>query len=139
MKTIRNEVDKMKETQMKMEKYMRRNHLIFRGVAESSDTESCENTVYTVLKDHLQVEGWDQINLDGTYRLGRLGNGRVPRPILVCFAVKCDRDMVRSKAYKLAGKRMSISEDLPRVLQERRNSLAPILKDKRKAHSGCSI
>ena len=25
------------------------------------------------------------------------------------------------------------------VLQERRNSLVPILKDKRKAHSGCSI
>lgn len=139
MKVIRKDIVSMKETQIKMERYMRRCNLVFRGIPEADHGENCESVIRAVMRDHLELQGWDVIEVDRAFRLGKPRQQRSPRPILICFTVVTDCEMVRAKAYNLKGKRISISEDLPRELQERRNRLVPILKEKHKTNGRCSI
>jgi hypothetical protein len=99
LKAVRAEVDHIGETQLKMERFMRRSNLMFRGIPEN-DSESCTAVIKEVLKDKIDLDRWDEIVIDTAYRLGKLGNMRFPRPILVNFMYLVERGFPLQKIYQ---------------------------------------
>jgi hypothetical protein len=69
------------------------------------------------------------VKIDRSHRIGRKRDGdRKPRPIVVKFNYRQDREFVRLNARKLRGTRIGISEQFPEEIENIRKTLCPELK-----------
>ena len=69
------------------------------------------------------------VKIDRSHRIGRKRDGdRKPRPIVVKFNYRQDREFVRLNARKLRGTRIGISEQFPEEIENIRKTLYPELK-----------
>lgn len=125
MKNVKSEVNSLKEKNLQLESYIRRDNLIFGGISES-EPEDCENKVKFVLTTVLQMNA-SEIKFQRVHRIGKKVPGK-SRPIIARFLWFPDRQNVWRKRGELKEKMYWISEDYPTEIRERRNILRPILK-----------
>lgn len=123
--------------------YSRRWNLLFSKINET-EGESCNHLVKEILKTDLEVEESrvDNMPLCGVHRLGKKRpNANQPRPIIVRFTCRADRDYVWRQRRILDGSSIRIAEDLPFHIREiRKNFLVPALKKaKQVANAKASI
>ena len=130
--------DRQEDELIRQNIYSRRWNLIFHGIPESED-ESCSDLIKHAMVSKLKM---DQKKVKatmfcGTHRLGRKkrsSNNNKPRPIIVRFACRADRDSTWRQRYNLKGSSTRMAEDLPQNVREiRRNVLVPALKNARKS------
>ena len=123
--------------------YSRRWNLLFFKINET-EGESCNHLVRGILKTDLEIEESrvDNMPLCGVHRLGKKRpNADQPRPIIVRFTCRADRDYVWRQRRLLEGSSIRIAEDLPFHIREiRKNFLVPALKKaKQVANTKASI
>ena len=123
--------------------YSRRWNLLFFKINET-EGESCNHLVRGLLKTDLKIEESrvDNMPLCGVHRLGKKRpNANQPRPIIVRFPCRADRDYVWRQRRLLEGSNIRIAEDLPFHIREiRKNFLVPALKKaKQVANAKASI
>ena len=101
--------------------------MVFYGVTEApnGEQESCESIVCNIIRTNLEIE--EEIQLERAHRLGRKHDQR-PRPIVAKFIRYPQRELVRKTASKLKGTSISLGEQFPKEIQERRKQLLPILR-----------
>ncbi|KAL9963155.1 hypothetical protein ACROYT_G032330 [Oculina patagonica] len=111
--------------------YSRRWNLLFFKINESKD-ENCHLLVKDVLTNGLKFEEEyvNNIPLCGVHRLGKKRpDANQPRPIIVRFTCRADRDHVWRQRRHLEGSDVRMAEDLPFHVREiRKNILLPALK-----------
>ena len=113
--------------------YSRRWNLLLFRISET-EGENCHHIVKDVLKNNLQISDHrvNNMPLCGVHRLGKKHNER-PRPIIVRFTCRADRDHVWSQRRLLAESNIRMGEDLPFHVREiRKNILVPALKKAQK-------
>ncbi len=105
-----------------------RDNLMFYGLAEKPD-ENAENILSEFLTKELGLDTAtiSKIDFARVHRVGQIKEGKC-RPIVAKFERYKDRETVRSRASRLAGKKFGISEQLPHEWSERRKQLLPKLK-----------
>ena len=123
--------------------YSRRWNLLFFKINET-EGESCNHLVRGLLKTDLKIAEScvDNMPLCGVHRLGKkCPNANQPRPIIVPFTCRADRDYVWRQRRLLEGSDIRIAEDLPFHIREIRKSfLVPALKKaKQDANAKASI
>ena len=123
--------------------YSRRWNLLFFKINET-EGESCNHLVRGLLKTDLKIEESraDNMPLRGVHRLGKKRpNANQPRPIIVRFTCRADRDYVWRQRRLLEGSNIRMAEDLPFHIREiRKNFLVPALKKaKQVANAKASI
>ena len=93
--------------------YSRRWNLLLFRISET-EGENCHHIVKDVLKNNLQISDHrvNNMPLCGVHRLGKKHNER-PRPIIVRFTCRADRDHVWSQRRLLAESNIRMGEDLP--------------------------
>jgi hypothetical protein len=138
VKQIRRELDVVKESNLRLDVYTRRDNLLFYNVPENNSVD-VENVVRAVLRDKLEIEG--NIELEYTFRLGKQrANTDKPRPIMVRFVRYRERMIVLKNAKKLAGTGQAIAPDYPKEMQDRRARIVPIMHQMRRQRvPNCSI
>ena len=125
---LQNEMDvKIKELNEKLlllEKQDRKYNLLFYGIPE----ERGEYLFEMMRQLFLDVLDISASRVDGMFFMNghRLPSQPAsgPRPVLINFCSFEDREIVLSKAYKLAGSRRRILTDLPVVIKRERGRLA---------------
>jgi ribA/ribD-fused uncharacterized protein len=125
IKAIKSDVVELKERNIKLEAYVRRDNLLFGGLAES-DNEDCEEIIRSHINSELGLQ-CDHMKFVRVHRLGRKLPGKA-RPIIVRFHFFGDRKEVWSKRSELQGSDFWLAEDFPNEIQDRRRILKPILK-----------
>lgn len=115
-----------------------RDNLLFFGLGEYTteaerQKENCMEKVLTFCSDVLQIENASQmIKLDRAHRIGGFTEGK-KRPIVAKFNYHQDKLTVKQKAYEvLKGSPFRVSDQFPRVIQERRKELYPMLVQARR-------
>lgn len=120
---LTSQLRKISEKELTNESQIRRNNLVFSGIAESTP-ENCENKIKYLIANTLEIPS-DEMCFIGCYRLGPRTLGQT-RPILVKFSSYKDRHDVWKSRKKL--KDVYINEDFPDEILERRRKLKKILK-----------
>ena len=129
--------DRQEDELIRQSIYSRRWNLIFHGIPETDD-ESCSDLIKHTMVSKLKM---DQRKVKatmfcGAHRLGRrkrVSNNNKPRPIIVRFTCRADRDSTWRQRYNLKGSSTRMAEDLPQNVREiRRDVLVPALKNARK-------
>ena len=146
IKQIQNEVNKLSESNLRLETHIRRNNLLFHNVAESEhDTENTTAVIKGIISNKLNLSA-DDVAIEGAFRLGkkRSNSGRLDsppraRPILVQFLRYMDRMEVLTHAKNLARTGMAIAEDYPKILQARRKKLIPAMLEMKRRGTRCYI
>lgn len=75
-----------------------------------------------------QSQCQDDVLIERAHRIGRPNDNR-PRPIVAKFSRFPQREVVRKSAFKLKGANISIGEQFPKIIQERRKKLLPVMKE----------
>jgi hypothetical protein len=88
---VKKDVAALKEKNIQLESYIRRDNLIFGGLTESSP-EDCEAKVRFLIEKTLKIP-CDQVKFVRVHRLGRSQKGK-PRPIIARFHYFGDRQNV---------------------------------------------
>ena len=125
MVVVKREVTSLKERNVQLESYVRRDNLIFGGVTES-DPDDCENQIKYLISNKLNIPT-DDMKFARVHRLGKKQQGKV-RPIIVRFHFFGDRMEVWKKRKLLQGSAHWIAEDFPPEIQDRRRILKHILR-----------
>ena len=137
---IKDRVDTCEKDQIRQETeltrqsiYSRRWNLLLFKINET-EGENCRDIVKKVFRNNLQIpdQSVNNMPLCGVHRLGKKDNEQ-PRPIIVPFTCRADRDHVWSQRRLLAESNIRIGEDLPFHVREiRKNILVPALKKAQK-------
>lgn len=142
---VKERVNTCEEDQMRNEDelirqsiYSRRWNLIIYGIKES-ESESCTDLVKNVMSSALKINA-DKVRSTrfcGVHRLGKLksrqNRSEKPRPVIVRFTCREDRDLVWRQRYNLKGSCFKLAEDLPPAVREiRKTILVPALKEAKK-------
>ena len=92
-----------------------------------------EDTLDIFMEEKLKMEEEEasDICIERAHRLGKRKDDNKPRPIAK-FSFHKDKERILSKAYKLAGTGLGISEDFPQEIVEIRKGLIKVLKDAKK-------
>ena len=111
--------------------YSRRWNLLFLKVQENKD-ENCYHLIKDVFTNSLKIdeEYVNNILLCGVHRLGKKHpKAKQPRPTIVQFTCRADRDYVWRQRRNLEGSNFRMAEELPFHVHEiRKNILVPALK-----------
>ena len=121
--------NQLKDKLTKLELYSRRDNLILNGVKQVDD-EDCFAVATDAIKNDLAIADAENIKFDRCHRLP----GKVkPQPLIVRFNCSADRDKVWKARFNLAKskKMITLQEDFPEDIIARRNSLYPIMKERR--------
>ena len=125
-----------RERAIKLESHSRRNSLIFYNIPEEENetTAMTEDTLYIFMEEKLKMEEEEASNIciERGHRLGKRKDDNKPRPIIAKFSFHKDKERILSKAYKLAGTGLGISQDFPQEIVEIRKGLIKVLKDAKK-------
>ena len=129
--------DRQEDELIRQSIYSRRWNLIFYGIPETDD-ESCSDLIKHTMVSKLKMDQ-RKVNTTmfcGAHRLGRrkrASNNNKPRPIIVRFTCRADRESTWRQRYNLKGSSTRMAEDLPQNVREiRRDVLVPALKNARK-------
>jgi len=105
--------------------------LLFFKIQENKD-ENCDHLVKDVFTNSFKTdeEYVNNILLCGVHRLGKKHpKAKQPRPIIVRFTRRADRDYVWRQRRHLEGSNFRMAEDLPLNVREiRKNILVPAIK-----------
>ena len=121
--------DILNEKILKVDTYNRRESLIFSGLLED-DGETYRDTNHKIrkfLSDQLHISNAEDMHFQRCHRLGKKFEQK-SRDIIVKFAFFPDREEVWSKRFDLKGTQISMSEDYPPEIDQRRAKLYPIYK-----------
>lgn len=126
---LKTQTQKDHETILEQQWRTMRDNLLFHGIAETdggTETDGEPENTEAVLKEFIQMLGLDsdRMEFDRVHRMGRAREGK-PRSIVAKFVKFKEREAVRQAAFKLAGKKFGISEQLPMEWVEKRKSLLP--------------
>ena len=130
--------DRQEDELIRQSIYSRRWNLIFHDIPETED-ESCSDLIKHTMVSKLKMDQKKvkAIMFCGAHRLGgkkRSSNNNKPRPIIVRFTCRADRDSTWRQRYNLKGSTTRMAEDLPQYVREiRRDVLVPALKNARKS------
>ena len=112
-----------------------KNNLMFFG-AEEEGGEDCIGIIKNICSTFLDIG--DDISISSAFRLGKkptptlVNKGkqqnRRPRPIVIKFVYRQQRDYVRKNLHKLKDTPISISEHFPKSIHDKRKLLFPIYK-----------
>ena len=80
----------------------------------------------------MQEEETSDIRIERAHRLGKGKDDNRTRPIIAKFSFHKDKERILSKAYKLSGTSLGISQDFPQEIVEIRKGLIKVLKDAKK-------
>jgi ribA/ribD-fused uncharacterized protein len=108
----------------KLECYSRQKNLIFLNVAE--DQAPLANTVSRIFKT-MGIQDPQNMVIEATHRMGIVSKSR-PRPIIIQFLHKSDRQKVWEARRKLKGTNISLNEDFPEAYNISRSQLLPVVK-----------
>ena len=108
-----------------------RDNLLFFNIPETAE-ENKTKIIHDLLEQKLQIEdARNSIKIDRSHRIGRKREvNQNPRPIVVKFNYRQDRENVRRNASKLKGTRIGISEQFPEEIESEDGKQAIIVKDK---------
>lgn len=125
VKSVEGAKEKMENDIVDLQCRSMRDNLLFFNVKEGGSTEDCAKIVTDICN---KIEVTD-VNIERAHRLGKPGGGRT-RPIVAKFSNFPKREEIRKNSYKLGESNcpVSIGEQFPKVVQERRKSLLPALK-----------
>lgn len=112
-----------------LEKQDRKYNLLFYGVAEER-SENLFEKIRQLCKEDLEIhaETVDNMYFAHGHRIPSERN-EGPKPIIIRFCSYQDRELVLSRAYKLAGSRRRILSDLPVDMKKERGRLAKAAYD----------
>lgn len=126
-KELQAEATDLKEAQIALEQYTRRENLRFNNIPEpdTESSEDCKVTIENIIKKDLNIDT-SAIRFHAIHRVGRKTTGRV-RPIIVRFLSREDRDQVWSCRRKLKNSESFqdayITQDYAREIQKERSVL----------------
>ncbi|XP_069134235.1 uncharacterized protein [Argopecten irradians] len=110
-------------------------NLIFSGIVESpwdanGHGEDSGKVVKTFIRDKLEMEDADDIQMANVHRIGKRdrSTGATPRPIIVKFVFFKDLTKVKMSTRKLAGTSFWVNEQFPKEIEEKRKDLYPEAK-----------
>jgi ribA/ribD-fused uncharacterized protein len=129
-------IDTLQEKSIKLDTVQRSKNLLFRGIGEDgrNTMEDCLRKIDNVLERRLEMEP-SVVKINRCHRVGptpdraSIRSGRAtPRPILVEFQWNFNREQVLEKAKWLYGTGITVDEDYPVEVIQRRATLTPIVK-----------
>jgi ribA/ribD-fused uncharacterized protein len=125
---VNHELKQQSEKIVQLELYNRKENLIVYGVRQDSE-ENCLEKIINVFKTHMDIgdDIVDSMKIDRCHRLP----GAKPQPIIVRFNWYQDRSKVWDARFNLKGSKISVSEDFPSIITQRRKSLFPIMMEAR--------
>lgn len=117
----------MKEEILDLQCRSMRDNLLFYNIkeAQNKETEDCVRIIQDICSSELEI--MEDVSIERAHRIGKRESGKI-RPIVVKFTRFPQRELVRKSAYKLKNTDLSISEQFPREIQDRRKQLLPVLK-----------
>ena len=110
-----------------------RENLIIGGIPESENENQgqIEKKVTDFIKDDLKIADATNMKIDRAHRIGAKQNNK-PRSIVVKFSSPKSKDKIFKNVRNLSGKKdLSIQDQLPQEIQERRRRLWPLYKEAR--------
>lgn len=111
-----------------------RDNLLFYGIPEGGNTESCEDLVRAICVEKLEIQEARNMVFDRVHRVGTASNNKV-RPIVAKFHYFKQREIVRQASYDhaqvLKGANIGIGVQWPQQVREARKSLYPIMQQER--------
>ncbi|CAG2186909.1 unnamed protein product [Mytilus edulis] len=113
-----------------------RDNLMFFGI-EEEEGEDCIDCIRSICALSLEIR--EPIEIASAFRMGKkfvsksTRNVRKPRPIIVKFIKRQQRDNVRQNSRKLKESTISISEQFPKAIHEKRKLLFPVYKKAKEA------
>ena len=113
---------------------MMRENLIFKGIDEDNNEswDATKQKVVTFMKDVLKMPNVDEREIDRAHRSGDK-NTVGPRPIVAKFVTSSVKESVFKYVKNLRGKpNLSVQEQFPPEVQERRKRLWPLYKESEK-------
>ena len=115
----------LKEENLKLQTYMRRQNLIIEGLHES-ENEDVQQKVITHLADLCKIV-LNPCDIDKVHRYGRSVAGK-PRPIIIRFISHSSRDRVLLgyRSIKDKPKNLFVNEDLPYDIKTRRADIRAV-------------
>lgn len=132
METDLNEkIEALNSKLMMLEKHERKYNLIFHGITEELGEKLYEKMRVFFVRDlELEQGRVEQIYFSNGHRIPSNQTG--PRPVIMRFSNFEDRELVLSKAYKLAKTGKVILTDLPVCMKKERYRLSKLAYDIRK-------
>ena len=135
MSLLRDRCGLLEQKLSSIEDRSRRDNLVIEGLAENKN-ENCEAIAKTFIKDNLQVEGADNIDLTRVHRIGSIstetsqqgGQPPKPRPLIMNFQQHKQRQSTWNNRKNLAGTNFSLKENFSRDTEEDRKLMYPIVK-----------
>ncbi|XP_038559865.1 uncharacterized protein LOC119891937 isoform X1 [Micropterus salmoides] len=107
-----------------------RDNLVISGIPEQAD-EAPEETVKSFIQNQLKLPAGTVKNIS-FHRVHRLGGRRQenqrPRPIVATFEHFKQKELVKGRGRELRGTNISVNDQLPREILDRRRVLFPIRK-----------
>lgn len=106
-----------------------RDNLMFFGIPENTD-EDCEAVVRQFIHDELQIQESATIQFARVHRVGKKESAtrKGPRAIVAKFELYKQRELVKSAAKNLAGKKFGLGDQVPDEWARRRKEQLPALR-----------
>ena len=121
---LNDKIDTLNKKLMMLEKHERKYNLIFHGIQEER-SEKLYDKMRAFFVSHMEIdqERAEKIIFSNGHRMPTKAVG-MPKPVIMRFASYDDRELILSKAYKLAKSGKKILTDLPVAMKEERARLA---------------
>lgn len=118
------EINRLKDSILDLQCRSMKNNLIFTGISYSK-FENCEQKLRNFLYEELEIEY--PVGFGNVHRFGKKGRNGA-RPIVARFIYRREFEDVLRNAFKLRGKPVSIHEQFPAEIENRRKQLYPVMK-----------
>ena len=123
-----------------------RDNLLFHGIEECVSyedrrSEDCATKILNLCENSLQIENaTSSIKIDRAHRLGRFVRGKT-RPTVAKFNFHQDKLNIKRKAYSVFTRdtQYGVSDQFPKVIQDRRKQLLPSYIDAKKHGKSASL
>ena len=125
IKTVTEEKEKLSSTVLDLQCRSMKSNLVFTGLGGEGRDENIEHKLRSFLFHELGIEG--DIRFGNIHRFGRHVRGRC-RPIVARFLHHQDLTLVRDRAYRLKDTPYGIHEQFPKVIEDKRRELYPIMR-----------
>lgn len=145
IKTLNNENSSLSENILDLQSRSMRDNLLFFNFEEEKTfedrkSENCLNKIIQFCEDDLKIEdSKSKIKIDRAHRIGHFEHGK-KRPIVVKFNYFGDKIDIKNKAREyLRDSVYRVSDQYPKVIQDRRRKLVPYLVQARQAGKQASL
>ena len=126
MKAMTEEKEKLSSTVLDLQCRSMKTNLVFTGWDMETRDEDTEEILRRFLYFELGIER--RIQFGNVHRFGRFVRGK-GRPVVARFLHHQDSTMVLDRAHKLKDTPYGIHEQFPKVIEDRRRELYPVMRD----------